>query len=168
MEVLPQWVQLRIPRRRRRRRMTSGSRGRLAEGKRKGTGVSPYTDCHNFEHSLNCNYWQTKLKTTKKRDTLLLLLSENNIFFNQPDMNEDSLHHLLTLMAGKSDMVVDDMLKAHRQGHVAKPMPVDSIFKNKAALIAYALPYVFEALCPEHLWKPMKLLNWQPSASSVQ
>jgi len=109
-----------------------------------------------------------KIEDHEKRDTLLLSLSENDIFFNQPDTNQDSLHHLLTSMAGKSDMVVDDMLKAHRQGRVAKPAPVDSIFKDKAALIAYASPYVFEALCPEHLWKPMQLLNWQPSASSVR
>ena len=62
-------------------------------------------------------------------------------------------------MIGKTNVVVDDMFKAHRQGHVAKPMPVDSILKDKSALIIYASSYVFEALYSEHLWKPVQLLN---------
>jgi hypothetical protein len=109
-----------------------------------------------------------KIEDHEKRDTLLLCLSENDIFFNQPDTNQDSLHHLLTSMAGKSDEVVNDMLQAHRQGRVAKPSVVDSIFKDKSALITYASPYAFEALCSEHLWKPLQLLHWQSCASTVR
>ena len=60
------------------------------------------------------------------------------------------------------------MLMAHRQGRVAKPSAVDSIFKDKAALNTYASPYIFEALSSEHLWKPVQLLQWQSSASPVR
>ena len=108
-----------------------------------------------------------KLEQHDETDTLLLSISENDIFFNQPDTNAESLHHLLTSMVGKSPDVVDNMLKAHRQGRVAKPTIIDSIFKDRAALSHYALLYSFEALHDENLWKPFQLLQWQPSASSV-
>jgi len=103
----------------------------------------------------------------KNEDSLLLLLSENDVFFNQPDTNIASLHHLLLNMAGKPDTTIDNMLLVHRKARVATLSVIDTVFKDKTSLKAYCKPYLFEALKATSLWKPKQLLQWQMCASPV-
>jgi len=51
----------------------------------------------------------------------------------------------------RSPDVVDNMLKAQRQGCLEKPTQIDFIFKNKAALLHYALLYNFDLIHSENL-----------------
>jgi hypothetical protein len=94
------------------------------------------------------------------------MLSENNVFFNQPDTNSDALFLLLLRIAGISDNEVDNILSVHRQART-RTTAVDSIFKDKTALMAYSNPYMFQALRVTRLYRPMFMHQWQSSVSVV-
>ena len=83
------------------------------------------------------------INASAKKDAILLNLSENDIFFNQPDSPTDSLWHLLRTMAGHSSEKIDDLLKVHRQART-KLSTIESIFKDKDALMIYSLPHMFQ------------------------
>jgi hypothetical protein len=106
------------------------------------------------------------LEESEDSDALLLRLSENDLFFNQPDTNEESLLHLLRSISGCK--AIKPLLRIHRQGRVAKWTTVDNIFKDEDALVTYAKPYEFEALRNAKLWKPALLFDWQASATPVR
>lgn len=83
------------------------------------------------------------LEESENSGALLLRLSKNDLLFNQPDTNEESLIHLLRSICGAK--AVGPLLKIHRQGRVVKSTNCDSIFKDEESLIVYAKVYEFEA-----------------------
>jgi hypothetical protein len=99
-------------------------------------------------------------------DAILLMLSENDVFFNQPDNNTDALHLLLSRMAGLSSTEVDTVLKVHRQART-KVTTRESIFKDKPALMVYSMPYMFHGLKETRLYRPSYMHYWQMCAADL-
>lgn len=94
------------------------------------------------------------------------MLSENDAFFNQPDSNKDALFHLLLRIAGRPSHEVDTFLKVHRQARTLTSSN-ESIFKDKAALMLHAQPYIFQGQREKALYKPTLVYQWQSCAREV-
>jgi hypothetical protein len=100
------------------------------------------------------------------RSLFLMMLSENDLLFHQPDTNLDSFAHLLKSLARDKFESIDGILNVHRQGRVVQITPYDPIFKDHEALMVYARQYYFEAL-EDFKWRPTNVLNWQACATPV-
>ena len=46
---------------------------------------------------------------------------------------------------GRTQEQFDTTLQAHQKGRSAKTISIESIFKDRAALLIYSMPYMFEA-----------------------
>ena len=106
------------------------------------------------------------IEAHEQKEAILLMLSENEIFFNQPDSNRDSLHHLLRSMASRSLTKVNSLLKVHKQARTQESS-INTIYKDKSALMAYAQPYQFEALWQMALYKLLFMHQWQTCAMDI-
>jgi len=95
------------------------------------------------------------------------MISENDVFFNQPDSNTDALHHLLTSLAGSTSEEVDTILTVHHQARTLKASSIDIIFKDKSALQIFALPYTFHGLRATKLFLPSLVHQWQQCATPI-
>jgi hypothetical protein len=105
------------------------------------------------------------IEASKFSDVIKLVLSENDTFFQQPDRNDVALDNLNATIAQKPENV-DHILRVHRQArtHSSK---VDSIFKDRPALLIYSQPYKFSALHNSKIWVPYHMSIWQPCATMV-
>jgi hypothetical protein len=95
------------------------------------------------------------------------MLSENDVFFNQPDNNSEAFFHLLLSIAGRSPEEVDTLLQVHRQART-NTSTQESIFKDKSGLMIYALPYIFTGLRDTPLYRPSLVYLWQQCAVEVR
>jgi len=62
---------------------------------------------------------------------------------------------------------VDTLLKVHRQART-RLSTIESIFKDKPALMLYASPYVFHGRRDRHVYGPALIHKWQSGATDVR
>ena len=82
-----------------------------------------------------------KIEESVNKNSIEVTLSENDIFFAQPDNNNDALQHLLQSIAGRSSEEVDGVLVVHRQART-RITTIETIFKDKKSLMLYSTPYL--------------------------
>ena len=108
-----------------------------------------------------------KIEQSPQKEAIYLMISENDLFFSQPDNNTDALQHLLTSIAGRTSQEVDTVLNVHRQSRTNIMTSNESIFKDKRVLMVYAMPYMFQGLRVTKLFFPTLMFQWQACASEI-
>jgi len=112
-------------------------------------------------------HWIDKIEKSPQKEAIYLMISENNLFFSQPDNNMNTLQHLLTSIAGCTSQEVDTVLNVHRQSRTNVMTSNESIFKDKRALMVYAMPYMFQGLQVTKLFFLTLVFQWQTCASEI-